>query len=277
MISTPVNNDLLAALPPRERYRVLELSEQVALARDEILGEPGARIRHVYFPIDSSIALVSGSDPHDSLGVGMIGSEGMLGAALVLGVRDSPLQARVQGAGNAHRLTAADFQNALRETPILELQLRRYVHVLFAQLAQTAVCTAFHRVEVRLANWLLMAHDRAHGDRFYVTHDRLAHLLGVRRSGVSTAAGVLQGHKLIRYTRGHIVVLNRKGLEQAACVCHAMERDALKQIAPSIAPQAGQDEIPAGGQRRRPRDGNGYGPHPESVNRTGIGAVGHRH
>ncbi len=225
-------NDLLAALPQRERDRVLKYCERVTLTQDQILGEAGERIGHVYFPIDSFIVLLTEVDRHDALGVDLIGSEGMLGASLVLGDDTWPLRARVQGTGSALRMTAADFQEALTTTPVLERQLRLYLCVAMAQLAQTAACAAFHVVDARLACWLLMAHDRAHSNRFYLTHDRLARMLGVRRSGVTTAAGVLQKHNLISYTRGHIAVLDRKGLEQAACGCYREVRNMLKQIAP---------------------------------------------
>lgn len=225
------SNGLLAALPQRERNHILELCENVTLAQDEILTESGEHIRHVYFPIDSFLALLTAVDRHDALAVDLIGSEGMLGASLVLGDDIAPLRARVQGAGNAWRMSAADFQRALIESPMLERCLRLYLSVELTQLAQTAACAAFHVVEARLACWLLMSHDRAHGRGFYLTHDRLARMLGVRRSGVTTAAGVLQGRKLIRYTRGHIAVLDRKGLEQAACGCYRLVRDAFNRVA----------------------------------------------
>ena len=237
--ATESGNELLAALPHREREHILERCERVALVPNEILGEPGDRIRHVYFPIDSFISLLASLDQRDALGVALIGSEGMLGTSLVLGVHAWPLRARVQGAGSALRMTAADFQRVLVATPILERQLRLYQHVLLRQLAQTAACAAFHVVEARLACWLLMTHDRAHGDRFYLTHELLARMLGVRRSGVTTAAGVLQGGKLITYARGHIAIVDRKGLEQAACGCY-------EAVFRQVAPEAGHhDELEA--------------------------------
>ena len=228
----PSRNNLLSALPHRERDRVLALCEHVTLTRDEILGEPGERIDYVYFPIDSFISLLTELDKHEALGVALVGCEGMLGTSLVLGVHTSPLRARVQGTGTALRMKAADFQRILLEAPILERQLRLYLHVLFAQVAQTAACAAFHVVEVRLACWLLMTHDRVHGDRFYLTHDLLSRMLGVRRSGVTAAAGVLHGRKLINYTRGRIAVLDRKGLERASCGCYRSVRNTIRQIAP---------------------------------------------
>lgn len=242
-------NDLLAALPPREREGIRQQGEHIRLTRDEILGEPGARIHHVYFPADGFIALLAGVDGHDALAMGLVGSEGMLGAPLVLGLHTSPLRARVQGDGSALRIKAADFLRALAAVPLIERQLRRYVGARLEQFARTAVCASCHVVEARLACWLLMAHDRAHGDRFYLTHDRLARLLGVRRSGVSTAAGVLQGRRLIGYTRGHIAVLDRRGLEQAACGCYGEERGT---VTPMIV-AAGARNDPAGAVAGAPR------------------------
>lgn len=218
-------NDILAALPPRERDSILQRSERVPLTPEEILGEPGERIRQVYFPLDGFIALVAGLNGREALAVALVGSEGMLGAPLVLGVPASPLRARVLTFGSVLRIKAADFQRELARAPAFERRLRRYLGARLAQVAQTAACASFHVVDARLACWLLMAHERAHGDRFYLTHDRLARLLGVRRSGVTAAAGVLQSRHLIRYTRGQIAVLDRAGLELMACGCQTAWRD----------------------------------------------------
>lgn len=220
-------NALLAALPLRDREFFRQHGEQIPLTPDEILGEPGERIRHVYFPESGFIALLAGVDGHDALALSLVGSEGLLGAPLILGVHTSPLRARVHGPGTALRVRAADFLHAVATAPGIDRPLRRYIGARLDQFALTAACASFHVVEARLACWLLMAHDRVHGDRFYLTHERLARLLGVRRSGVSTAAGVLQGRRLIGYTRGNIAILDRVNLERAACACyrtaHAMK------------------------------------------------------
>lgn len=269
-------NDLLAALPQRERERVLKHCERVMLAQDAVLGEPGELITHVYFPVDSFVALLTQVDHHDALGVDLIGSEGMLGTSLVLGVDTAPLRARVQGAGSALRMKAADFQRVLTESPVLERQLRHSLHVLLLQLAQTAACASFHVVDVRLACWLLMAHDRAHGDRFYLTHDRLARMLGVRRSGVTTAAGVLQSRKLIGYTRGHIVILDRKGLEQISCSCYRSVREAFKRLAPAAMYHADPSaEAPESRPLSQVPGENGRGRAPRTADRVRPGTVTH--
>lgn len=255
--ATTGSNELLAALPSRERDPILQLCEQITLTQDDVLGEPGERIRHVYFPIDGFIALLAGVDGHDALAVDLVGSEGMLGAPLVLGVHTSPMRARVQGSGSALRLKVADFLRALAETPVLERQLRRYLCIRLAQASQTAACASFHVVEARLACWLLMAHDRAHGDRFYLTHDRLARLLGVRRSGVTTAAGVLQAGALIEYTRGHIAVLDRGRLEQSACSCYQARNSArvTAVVAPLRTEAASNDPVDLSGTAPTPKRG----------------------
>jgi CRP-like cAMP-binding protein len=187
-----VENGLIALLSRRDRALLRDISESVDLELGTVLCEPGEPTRHVYFPIDCFISLVAATEGAPALEVGMIGREGMLGAQLVLGVGVMPLHALVQGAGTARRLAAAPFGRALRASSSLQQALNRYVYVLMAQLATSAVCTRFHNVEARLARWLLMTQDRAHSDSFHLTHEFLAHMLGVRRVGITGAASDLQ-------------------------------------------------------------------------------------
>ena len=215
-----VVNRLLARLPRRERSRLAQRFERVDLAFGTVLCEPDEPLPHVYFPLTATISLVMPVNGRQPLEMGLVGSEGMLGATLVLGINALPLRAVVQGSGAALRIATASFRRQLRDSPALLRRLNRHLYVLMAQLAQTAACTRFHDVEARLARWLLMTHDRAHGDEFRLTHQFLADMLGVRRSGVTIAAGDLQRRELISYTRGAIQVLNRKGLEAAACECY---------------------------------------------------------
>jgi len=161
--------------------------------------------------------------------MGLIGNEGMLGASLMLGVNFAPLRALVQGNGSALRISTAEFQRDLAECPSLHRVLNRYLYVTMAQLSQTAACNHFHEIEPRLARWLLMTHDRAHSNHFHLTHEFLADMLGVRRSGITVAAGALQGKNLIGYTRGEISILDRSGLEAAACECYQAVNDDYRQ------------------------------------------------
>ena len=215
-----VANRLIGGLPRKERERILQRCEPADLVFGEILCEPDQPFRHVYFPLSGFISLVAPVGGHQPLEMGLIGNEGMLGATLVLGVNTVPLRAVVQGSGTASRMPASEFRRELRDSPALLRRLHRYLYVLMAQLSQTAACTRFHEIDARLARWLLMTHDRAHADHFHLTHGFLADMLGVQRSAVTIAAGGLQRRKLIRYTRGDIQILNRKGLEATSCECY---------------------------------------------------------
>ena len=223
-VAPPPQNHLIACLPARERGRLLALCEPVQLVLSEQLEETGAQAQHVYFPTEGFISLVSRVDEHPGLEVGMVGREGMVGTPLVLGVALVPARALVQGAGASWRVGAAAFTHELQASPALRLQLTRYVYVLMAQAVSSAGCLRFHHVGQRLARWLLMSQDRAHSAQFHVTHEFLAYMLGVRRVGVTVAAGDLQRRGFIHYQRGELTVTDRAGLEAAACSCYAADR-----------------------------------------------------
>lgn len=221
---TPVDNLLLAALSPEDRLALTGGNAAVDMSFSETLSEPGERVRHVYFPIDGFVSLITPGAARAQLEIGLVGNEGMLGVPLLLGVNVSPLRALVQGAGRAWKVDAATFLRVLETNPGVRVALNRYLYVFLSQLMQTATCTRFHLVEARLARWLLMTRDRAHSSQFDVTHEFLAYMLGVRRVGVTSAASALQRRNLIRYSRGHVAVLDVRGLELAACPCYAIDK-----------------------------------------------------
>jgi len=213
-------NDLLAALPARNLKGFLELCERVTLSKGEVLCESGERIRHVYFPIDSFISLVTMTDDGAQLEVGIIGHEGMLGTSLLLGVNVAPLHAVVQGPGLCLRMTAVAFERQCAQNNAMRDRINQYVAVVMKQLAQTAACSRHHVIETRLAHRLLLTRDRVRSNYFSMTHELLANALGVRRVGITQAAGALQDRGLIDYRRGKVTVRDGAGLEKAACDCY---------------------------------------------------------
>ena len=233
-------NLLLGSLPRKERDRVMAHCEPVELLFGKVLCEPDRPFRYLYFPLGGFISLVTTLGPHRPLELALIGNEGMLGATQVLGVNSAPSRAVVQGSGSALRISPLQLRQALHECPRLLRTLKRYLYVLMTQLAQSVACGHFHEVEPRLARWLLMSHDRAHSDHLQLTHEFLADMLGVRRSGVTIAAGALQLRKLIHYSRGRITILDRKGLEAAACECYeALSEDYTRLLRYDLHAQAG--------------------------------------
>lgn len=226
----PATNLLLASLPRKEYQRFLARCEPVELVSSEILGEPGKRVRYVYFPITSFISLVAPIDSQTSTEVGMVGNEGMLGLNLALGVKFSLLRALVQGAGTALRMNADQFLQIYEKSAILQQKLKAYAYVRMTQLSQTAGCNRFHVVVARLARWILMTRDCAHSNEFHITHEFLSYMLGARRAGITESAGMLQKMKLISYSRGHIKVLDRSGLKTVACGCYQASKATYKKI-----------------------------------------------
>jgi CRP-like cAMP-binding protein len=220
-----VANRLLAALPASEYRRLLPELEDVSLVFAEILCEPGESIRHVYFPNDSIISLLASVGERSTLEVGIVGSEGMVGIGIFMGVDISRNQALVQGAGTAMRMKAAILRRESQHFGALHRLLHRYSHSLLTQVSQSAACNRFHTVNARLARWLLMTHDRLRTDEFRLTQEFMSNMLGVRREGVNHAAGALQQAELIRYSRGIIRVLDRAGLEAISCECYQIIKD----------------------------------------------------
>ena len=218
----PIANKILASLSRAEYLRVLPHLESVTLAFGEVLFEPGDQIKHVYFPNDSLVSLLTLVDQHLALEVGMVGREGMVGNAVALGIDVSPVRAMVQGAGTALQMRAASFRKELRQSRSLQHEVHLYTHLLMGQIAQTAACNRFHVIEARLARWLLMTRDRVGSNYFRLTQEFLGHMLGVRRVGVTKAAHALKQRKLIDYNRGEISIIDGHRLEDASCSCYKM-------------------------------------------------------
>lgn len=228
-----VSNRLLASLPATDYERLRGDLEPVTLTRGDVLHEPGQPMRHVYFPGDCVVSLLTPVEDHPALEVALVGREGMVGSRLALGITRSSVRALVQGTGGAMRMSATRFMKVFRESPALQRTLLRFTDNLMTQVSQTAACNCFHVVEERLALWLLMTRERLPTAEFHVTHEFLANLLGVRRVGITTAASSLQRRKLIRYRRGNIRIINHKGLRAAACACYQHVRIRDSRIAVS--------------------------------------------
>jgi CRP-like cAMP-binding protein len=219
-------NLLLAALPPQELARMLPALEQVKVDVGAVLCEPGDKIRHIYFPHDCLISLMAVAEGRMTLEVGLVGREGMLGATVALGHETTQVRAVVQRAGSASRIEAGRLCAEFARSPALQRVLYRYTDALLAQAIQIAVCSRYHVLEARLARSLLVTRDRLQSDKFHLTHEFLAHALGVRRVGVTKAASALQQQGLINYSRGNIEILDPEGLAAAACTCYEIVREA---------------------------------------------------
>jgi CRP-like cAMP-binding protein len=219
---SPTVNRLLATLPKKEYERLLPGLKRITLTFGEVLYEPGDTIKHVYFPNNSIVSLLSALSERSTLEVGMVGNEGMAGLPIFMGVKVSRTRALVQGAGSAMRMTSATVRDEANRLGALHHLLHRYSHSLLTQVSQSATCNRFHSVDARLARWLLMTSDRLGMEEFRLTQEFMSSMLGVRREGVNKAAGALQTEKLIRYSRGVITILNRRGLEANSCECYAL-------------------------------------------------------
>ena len=223
-------NLLLAALPQAEYLHMQFKCDTVELLVNEVINSAEDKIQYIYFPTNAIISLMKQIDFNKSIEVGMIGNEGMLNSTLLLGAESTPFTSVVQKSGGALRISARSFILELEQSVILQRLFKRYIKVLFNQLVQNAACTRFHVVEARLARLLLMIRDRSQSPRFHVTQESLAQMLGVRRVGVTKAAGVLQHKKFIYYNRGDIVILSNAGLSSASCSCYQTDNDTYNRI-----------------------------------------------
>ena len=221
----PPQNQLLAALPGKDYKRLYPHLKSVSLPFLEVLYESGEPITHVYFPNDGLISLLVVMADETPREVGLIGDEGMLGTAVVLGMNATPTRALVQMPGHAMRLKAEVLRDELKRDSAFRDVLQRYTHALFTQISQSAACVSSHEVKQRLSRWLLLTHDRAPGDKFEMKHEFMAMMLGVTRSVVTRAAGHLQDEKMIHYSRGQVTILDRRSLEATSCECYGVVKE----------------------------------------------------
>ncbi|MBC7933365.1 MAG: Crp/Fnr family transcriptional regulator [Rubrivivax sp.] len=240
----PTENRILAALPPAELERLLPHLEPVNLILGKILVHPGEPIRHVYFPVDSLISLVTLMKNGKAVEASVVGREGMMGVPILLNTDATPIQMIVQLPGRAFMARAATIKEASGNGGVLRDILLRYAHALFVGVAQTAACNRLHRVEERLCRWLLICRDCVGRDELQLTQEFMGVMLGVRRSGVTVAAGNLRAAGLIEYTRGQIRILDHERLEQASCECYETVKAEFDVLFGKTSPHA--DVLPAG-------------------------------
>ena len=234
---TPGQNHLLAVLPETSRNRVLSLLELVHLPLGQALYESGGSLSHVYFPTDAIVSLLYVMENGASAEIAVVGNEGLVGIALFLGGGTMPNRAVVQSAGHAYRLKGHLFKQEVERSGPLQRLLMRYTHAMLTQMAQTAVCNRHHTVDQQLCRWLLLSLDRLPSDELSMTQELIANMLGVRREGVTEAAGKLQSAGLIHYSRGHIRVLDRPGLEARVCECYDVVRKEFARLLPDAIAQ----------------------------------------
>lgn len=232
----PRQNHLLAALPPREFERVAPHLELVELNLGQVLYESGGQLQHVYFPTDSIVSLLYVMQDGASAEIAVVGNEGILGISLFMGGETTPSRAVVQSEGVGYRLLAKHLKQEFNRAGPMMLLLLRYTQALITQMSQTAVCNRHHSVDQQLCRWLLMSLDRLSSNELTMTQELIANMLGVRREGVTEAAGKLRDAGIIQYSRGHIKVLDRVELEQHVCECYAVVNAEFDRLLSDIPP-----------------------------------------
>lgn len=221
-------------LPPAECERLFPHLELVPMAVGEVLYESRTRFHHVYFPADCIVSLLYVMEDGASAEIAVVGPEGVVGIALFMGGDTTPSRGVVRNAGHAYRLPGQLLQREFSRSGALQHLLLRYTQALLTQMAQTQACNRHHSIDQQLCRWLLLSLDRLPGNRMKMTQDQIAGLLGVRREGVTVAAGKLQKAGLIEYARGHIVVLNRAGLERRTCECYDVVKREFDRLLPAV-------------------------------------------
>jgi CRP-like cAMP-binding protein len=226
----PAENRLLAALPSEDLVRLLPNLERIAFALGDVVFESGGHLNYIYFPTSCIVSLVHTMETGVTAEMGLIGNEGAVGIALFMGRDTMPNRAVVQIAGNAIRMKAKTLLEEFRRGGALQELLLRYTQALITQICQTAVCNRLHSVEQRLCRWILLCHDRLKSNELCMTQEFISNMLGGRRQSVTVAAGRLQDAGLIHYSRGHIKILDRKGLEAAACECYRVDKSEFDRL-----------------------------------------------
>lgn len=232
--SDPRQNHLLAVLPQADYDRLVPRLEPVDLPLGKAVYESGRSFSNVYFPTTSIVSLLYVLESGASAEISVVGNDGVVGIALFMGGESMPNRAIVQSAGMAYRLDGQTLNQEFSRSGAFQHLLMRYTLALFSQMAQTAVCNRHHSVDQQLCRWLLLSHDRLAGDELAMTQELIADMLGVRREGVTEAAGKLQEAGLIHYKRGHITIINRPGLEARVCECYAVVRKEFKRLLPDV-------------------------------------------
>jgi len=228
--NSPNQNQLLAALPAAEFERLVPHLELVPMLLGDTLYEPGGQLQHVYFPTTAIVSLLCILESGASAEIAGVGNEGMLGISLFMGGDTTPSSAVVQTAGHGYRLKGRLLKEEFNRAGLMQRLLLRYTQALITQMFQTAACNRHHSIEQQLCRWLLMTLDRLPSNELIMTQELVAGALGVRREGITEAAGKLQRAGFIRYRRGHIAVLQRSGLEAGACECYAVVRKELDRL-----------------------------------------------
>jgi CRP-like cAMP-binding protein len=231
-LMNPLHNHLLTSLPQSDFERLKPRLEPVSLELGKVLYESDIVLRHVYFPIDSIVSLLYVMEDGASAEIAVVGNDGVVGVSLFMGGETTPSRAVVQSAGEAYRLEGEVLKSEFNRAGAMQHLLLRYTQALLTQMAQTAVCNRHHTLDQQLCRWLLLSLDRLPSNELIMTQELIANMLGVRREGVTEAAGKLQEAGLIHYTRGHITVLDRHGIEARTCECYAVVKRESDRLLP---------------------------------------------
>lgn len=223
-------NHLLSLLSEAERERILARCEKIPLKIEAVLYEAGATMGHVYFPLSGMVSMVIGTEDGGTIEVGVVGNEGMVGTSTALDADRSHVKALIQVQGEFLRMAVRDFKLELQRNSVLSHLVHRFAHALTIQISQSVMCNRLHPMEERICRWLLMAHDRAGTDEIMLTQRFIAEMLGIRRPSVTVAAGLLQKAGFIAYSRGHVTILDRAGLENAVCECYSIVNRELENL-----------------------------------------------